>query len=67
VGLRPLETLLDVWDGVWRRRRASHVLDELVHGRTSHAHAALELRGLMKRQKGGWLRKRPRGPRPDSP
>jgi poly-gamma-glutamate synthase PgsB/CapB len=52
---RPLERVLDVWDGLWRRRRAESVLQELVDGRISHCGAAGELRKLMDRQKGGWL------------
>jgi poly-gamma-glutamate synthase PgsB/CapB len=52
---RPLERVLDVWDGLWRRRRAESVLQELVDGRISHRGAAGELRKLMDRQKGGWL------------
>jgi poly-gamma-glutamate synthase PgsB/CapB len=55
--LRPLERLLDVWDGLWRRRRADFVVEELLAGRVSHSGAAIELRELMKRQKGGWLLK----------
>lgn len=51
----PLERLLDVWDGLWRRRRADFVLEELLSGRISQLGAAAELRDLMKRQKGGWL------------
>ena len=53
--LRPLERVLDVWDGVARRRRADGVLEDLEAGRTSHGAAAQALRDLMKRQKGGWL------------
>jgi poly-gamma-glutamate synthase PgsB/CapB len=56
--LRPLEELLDVWDGIWRRRRAERVMAELTAGRLAHPTAAAELRELMKRQKGGWLLKR---------
>ena len=52
---RPLERLLDVWDGLWRRHRADSVVEELVAGRISHSGAAAVLRDLMKRQKGGWL------------
>ncbi len=53
----PLEKLLDVWDGIWRRWRADRVLDSLVEQRLSHESAARQMRDLMQRQKGGWLLK----------
>jgi poly-gamma-glutamate synthase PgsB/CapB len=53
--LGALERLLDVYDGVFRRRRADTIVDELARGHVSHEEAARDLRELMKRQKGGWL------------
>lgn len=49
------ERVVDIWDGLLRRRRADRAVDDLVAGRVSHERAARELRDLMKRQKGGWL------------
>jgi gamma-polyglutamate synthase len=54
---RSLEKVLDVWDGLLRRRRAESVLEELLAGRISRRGAATELRSLTERQKGGWMLK----------
>jgi poly-gamma-glutamate synthase PgsB/CapB len=56
----PLEKVLDVWDGLARRRRADALVEELCQGRISQAGAARELRALVERQKGGWLVERRR-------
>jgi gamma-polyglutamate synthase len=50
---RVVAGVLDVYDGVWRRRRADQIVDELARGHLGHERAARELRDLMKRQKGG--------------
>ena len=50
-----VERILDVYDGIRRRRRADQIVDELVDGQVSHERAAQDLRDLVKRQKGGWL------------
>ena len=52
-----IEGALDPGDAVWRRREAERIKRDLVHGRIGHDRAALKLRELMKRQKGGWLLK----------
>lgn len=53
--LERVERWLDPIDSVRRRRRADLVMRELTAGRVSHARAAVELRRLYERQKGGWL------------
>src|SRR5262249_37405356 len=53
--LERLERWLDPIDSMRRRRRADLVMRELTAGRVSHARAAVELRKLYERQKGGWL------------
>jgi poly-gamma-glutamate synthase PgsB/CapB len=50
-----LERIFDYLDSVRRRRLADVLVEDLVHGRISHARAALETRRLYERQKGGWL------------
>lgn len=57
-----LETLMEVAEGfvdaadaVRRRRRADQIYRDLVTRRISEARAVLELQGLTRRQKGGWL------------
>jgi len=62
--LERVERWLDPMDSVRRRRRARGVMKELLAERISHARAALELRRLYERQKGGWLASENRG-RPD--
>ncbi|MBF5040765.1 hypothetical protein FGE12_00035 [Aggregicoccus sp. 17bor-14] len=51
-----LEKVLDYVDSVDRRRLAQMLMKDLVEGRVSHKRAALEMRKLYERQKGGWLR-----------
>lgn len=53
-----LESILDSYDAIARRRRADLIYRELVGERVSPETAALELQALNKRQKGGWLHKR---------
>jgi poly-gamma-glutamate synthase PgsB/CapB len=53
--LERVERWLDPIDSVRRRGRAELVMRELTAGRISHARAAVELRKLYERQKGGWL------------
>jgi poly-gamma-glutamate synthase PgsB/CapB len=52
------ERFLEAGDSKYRRRAADAILRDLVDQRISHERAAIELRDLMKRQKGGWLEKR---------
>jgi poly-gamma-glutamate synthase PgsB/CapB len=52
---RKVEKVFDYLDSVQRRRLSDLLLEDLVHGRVSHARAALETRRLYERQKGGWL------------
>ncbi|MCK6507511.1 hypothetical protein L6R53_29785 [Myxococcota bacterium] len=53
-----LERILDPFHGIWRRRRARHLLGELGEGRISHDAAQRALHALVDVQKGGWLRGR---------
>lgn len=50
-----LENFFDAGDAVKRRKLANQVYDDLINCRVSIDRAALELQGLNKRQKGGWL------------
>ncbi|AZQ69195.1 hypothetical protein EF888_19900 [Silicimonas algicola] len=49
------EGLLDAGDAVRRRRAADRITRDLVAERISHDRAAVELKKLNARQKGGWL------------
>ena len=49
------EAWADYLDSVQRTRRATQIADDLVHQRISHGRAALEMRKLVGRMKGGWL------------
>jgi poly-gamma-glutamate synthase PgsB/CapB len=60
--LERVERWLDPIDSVRRHRRAERVMKELTRGRISHARAAVELRKLYERQKGGWLASEKPGP-----
>jgi gamma-polyglutamate synthase len=51
-----LEAFLDAGDAVKRRKKANQIYKDLVAERISHERAALELQGINKRQKGGWLK-----------
>lgn len=53
--LLQVEAFLDAGDAVRRRRSANRIYRDLANERISHERAALELQGLNKRQKGGWL------------
>ncbi|MEK8021053.1 MAG: hypothetical protein VSS75_029635, partial [Candidatus Parabeggiatoa sp.] len=50
-----LEQVLDAGDAVKRRKIADQVYKDMVTGRISNQTAALEVKKLNKRQKGGWL------------
>ncbi len=50
-----LENVLDPGDAVRRRRKADRIYRDMVAERISHDRAALELKKLTSRQKGGWL------------
>ncbi len=50
-----LESILDAGDAVKRRKRANLIYKDLVNERISHDRAAIELKKLNKRQKGGWF------------
>ncbi|MEZ4437055.1 MAG: capsule biosynthesis protein CapB [bacterium] len=52
-----LEDLVDFIDALRRTRKARRLVDDLVAGRISHDQAALEMRALNARGKGGWLAK----------
>lgn len=50
-----IESFLDAGDAVKRRKHADLVYKDLIAERISIERAVLELQGLNKRQKGGWL------------
>jgi gamma-polyglutamate synthase len=50
-----VEKFLDLGDAVWRRKRAEQIYRDIMSERISLDRAVSELRGLTKRQKGGWL------------
>ena len=50
-----IEQLFDANDAVKRRKKADRIYKDLVTQRISHERAAIELKALNKRQKGGWL------------
>jgi poly-gamma-glutamate synthase PgsB/CapB len=52
---RVMEKGFDYLDSVRRRKLSQVLLRDLVEGRISHARAALEMRKLYERQKGGWM------------
>lgn len=53
-----IEALLDTGDAVTRRKTANRIYRDLAQERIGHERAAMELRALNERQKGGWLKKR---------
>ncbi len=59
--LQLVENALDYLHSIHRRRASNRVLDDLVHGRISHARAAALLREITSVQKGGWLSGSKRG------
>ncbi len=50
-----IEAFLDAGDAVKRRKTAQQIYKDLIDERISHERAAIELKKLNKRQKGGWL------------
>ncbi len=59
--LERAERWLDPLDSIRRRSHAGQVMRDLVARRISHARAAVEMRKLYDRQKGGWLAEALRG------
>jgi poly-gamma-glutamate synthase PgsB/CapB len=53
--IEQLEKFLDAGDAVKRRQRADQIYQDMVTGRISNQTAAVEVKKLNKRQKGGWL------------
>ncbi|HLL84341.1 MAG TPA: hypothetical protein VK420_16885 [Longimicrobium sp.] len=53
-----VEKGVDYLDAIFRRRRSEQVMRDLADERISHARAAMEMRHLHDRQKGGWLEER---------
>jgi poly-gamma-glutamate synthase PgsB/CapB len=51
-----IESMTDFVNSISRRRQADQIYKDLITGRISQKRAALELRSLTQRQKGGWLR-----------
>lgn len=58
-----VEGWLDFLDGARRFHEARQLMDDLVHQRISHARAAVRMRDIYAREKGGWLAKRVLGKR----
>lgn len=56
-----IEAFLDAGDAVRRRRLADRIYRDLAEERISSQRASLELRELIRRQKGGWLERRVQG------
>jgi len=52
-----IEQFADVTDAVRRRKQANQIYRDLATERISQEQAALQLRAITKRQKGGWLAK----------
>lgn len=52
-----LEGMVDHLDSIRRYRMSRQIMDDLAERRISHGRAALEMRTLVARQKGGWLAK----------
>ena len=50
-----LESVVDLFDALRRTRGARRVVNDLINERISHEQAALEMRALNQRGKGGWL------------
>ena len=46
----------DAFDSMRRQKMARELIDELLAGRISHATAALGMREIVARSKGGWLK-----------
>ena len=51
-----IEAFLDAGDAVRRKKKAMQIYEDMVTQRISHERAALELKRINKRQKGGWLK-----------
>ncbi len=51
-----IEAFLDAGDAVRRKKKAMQIYKDMVTQRISHERAALELKRINKRQKGGWLK-----------
>ena len=52
-----VERFVEPMDAIRRRHEADGIFEDLCNQRVSHARAAVLLRDLTERQKGGWLRK----------
>ncbi len=52
-----IESAIDYLDSAHRRRASQRLMKQLVAQRISHGRAAIEMRHLVSRQKGGWLAK----------
>lgn len=53
-----VESFLDAGDAVRRRKKANRIYKDMVDERISTERAAVELKKLNKRQKGGWLKEK---------
>lgn len=54
---RVFEGMVDYLDSIRRHNQTKQVMNDLVEKRISHGRAAIEMRQLVARQKGGWLAK----------
>jgi hypothetical protein len=55
--LQRVEPLVDHLDSIRRRRQATRIMNDLFEGRLGQGRAALLMRDLVAREKGGWLAK----------
>lgn len=55
--LSKLEPMVDHWDSMRRRRTATRIMDSVFAGSVGQGRAALLMRDLVGREKGGWLAK----------
>ena len=56
--IEAIEAFLDSGDAVKRRKMADLIYKDLAAERISYDQAAIELKALNQRQKGGWLQRR---------
>lgn len=55
--METIESFLDAGDAIKRKKKVEQVYDDLISYRISHERAAVELKKVNKRQKGGWFLK----------
>lgn len=50
-----IESFLDAGDAIKRKKQVEQIYEDIIHYRISDQRAAIELKKINKRQKGGWL------------